>query len=513
MRTSFYNILHGKIENSKTMVIVRLKLNKSLQAYYTNSDFITEYMISKLNLTEKDSLLEPCVGEGVFIDKIIKLFPDLDISLYDIDEYSINIVQKKYNEYKNIKIHHGDTLLDFDLDQRVKSQAGFTKIIGNPPYGATLNHEQRNEIACKYKDIYFKDTYVLFFYLCLRLLNKDGKLVFIIPDSFLYLNRHLKFRKYLFANYCINEILIFNSKLFPGVSFGYCNLCIITITNNKESINSNVIKIYDNITKNEDFLNIDKFTPVLIDQREVLEKKNVNIHLNQELYSHLSGFNNSLGDIAYCVTGIYTGNNKKYIKVISNTLRNSKGYSVIKDEDIDYLAADLKGIEGSKHWVPIVKGSIKIPYFPQSDNWYIDWSRQAVLHYQEDKKARFQNSTFYFKEGIAISMLKSKKINAALMEGKVFDQSIVGIFPKDKNDLYFLLALLNSSIVNDIIHNINPTVNNSANYMKRIPVPSCSLEQKKYIERLVKGILNDNEDNYKELDEIFNCLYKLDQMN
>lgn len=56
-------------------------------------------------------------------------------------------------------------------------------------------------------------------------------------------------------------------------------------------------------------------------------------------------------------------------------------------------------------------------------------------------------------------MLKSKKIKAALMENKVFNQSIVGIFPKNDDDIFFLLALLNSSIVNDIIHNINPTVN------------------------------------------------------
>lgn len=71
----------------------------------------------------------------------------------------------------------------------------------------------------------------------------------------------------------------------------------------------------------------------------------------------------------------------------------------------------------------------------------------------------FQNCSFYFKKGIAIPMLKSKKIKAALMENKVFHQSIVGIFPKNDDDIFFLLALLNSSIVNDIIHNINPTVN------------------------------------------------------
>ena len=65
------------------------------------------------------------------------------------------------------------------------------------------------------------------------------------------------------------------------------------------------------------------------------------------------------------------------------------------------------------------------------------------------------------------------------MKNRVFDQSIVGIFPKNNDDLYYLLALLNSSIVNEIIHNINPSVNNSANYLKRIPIPEVSKDQKK----------------------------------
>ena len=73
-------------------------------------------------------------------------------------------------------------------------------------------------------------------------------------------------------------------------------------------------------------------------------------------------------------------------------------------------------------------------------------------------------------------MVKSSKIKAFLMQNRVFDQSIVGIFPKDKTKLNYILALMNSDIINQIIHIINPTANNSANYIKLIPYiePSCS---------------------------------------
>ena len=38
-------------------------MDKIYQSYYTNSDYITNYMISKLELTNFDTVLEPSVGE------------------------------------------------------------------------------------------------------------------------------------------------------------------------------------------------------------------------------------------------------------------------------------------------------------------------------------------------------------------------------------------------------------------------------------------------------------------
>ncbi|KAF1126175.1 hypothetical protein U5S90_10615 [Streptococcus agalactiae] len=51
-------------------------------------------------------------------------------------------------------------------------------------------------------------------------------------------------------------------------------------------------------------------------------------------------------------------------------------------------------------------------------------------------------SSYYFKYGIATPMLKSKKVRACLMEDSVFDQSIVGIFPKKiiRFTIYFSIA-------------------------------------------------------------------------
>lgn len=488
-------------------------MDKSLQAYYTNSNSITDYMVSKLNLSDDDTVFEPSAGEGVFIDKILLREPRLSIHAYDIDDYSYEVMKQKYTGLDNVIIHKTDTLLDKNLDFLVDTKKGFSKIIGNPPYGAKLETSIRDQVNKKYSTIYSKDTYVLFFYRCLSLLKEEGKLVFIIPDTFLYLNMHKNFRKYLFNNFVVEEICLFPSKLFPGVGFAYSKLSIITVRNSKKEIFKNEITIFSDITDKEEFMLManGQAKPVYYKQSSILENPNFNLRLNKEFRLISRSSNIFLGDLADCVTGIYTGNNKAFLKVLNSKIRNSKGYSTIAENEIYSKIPSLEGIDDNlRTYIPIVKGSIRVQYMNPKDEWFINWSKDAIYHYLNDRKARFQNASFYFRQGIAIPMLKSTKINAALMQDRVFDQSIVGVFPREPKYLYFILAMLNSDIVNEIIHDINPTVNNSANYLKRIPIPDCDQATHEKINLLVEGIILRGETNESELNNIFANLYSKD---
>ena len=45
----------------------RLYMKDLYCSYYTESDEITSYMISKLNIKDNDIILEPSAGEGYFV--------------------------------------------------------------------------------------------------------------------------------------------------------------------------------------------------------------------------------------------------------------------------------------------------------------------------------------------------------------------------------------------------------------------------------------------------------------
>ena len=105
-------------------------------------------------------------------------------------------------------------------------------------------------------------------------------------------------------------------------------------------------------------------------------------------------------------------------------------------------------------------------------------------YYRTDRNARLQNSRFYFRKGLAVPMVTSGRLSASYMEGAVFDQGVVGVFPKKERWLGFLLVFLNSEQATEMKRNISPGANNSANYLKRLRVPVPDENQLKESEQI-----------------------------
>ena len=465
------------------------------QAYYTKSEPIVSYMVDLLELKGTETIFEPCAGDGVFIDPILDKYKDIKIDAFELNENACDTLKSKYQDLENISIKQTDTLTDLDLEFLCSMGGKYDAVIANPPFGAWRNTIDRATLKKRFNGFYAKESYSLFLYRSIESLNEGGKLVFIIPDTYLNLNMHKDIRKHILSTTKIKEIALFPSSYFPGVNFGYANLSIISLEKSSDykSNIENTFKIIKDYKSVQELGggNLKHLTKLTIKQKNVLSNDGYIFltNTNPNVSACIKQTKKSIGDICDCATGFYSGNDKDRLKVLSKEVRNSKRYDKVDKEQITYDCSSrpLDGIENEKIYVPIVKGG-NVRYY-KSDNWFMEWSSDIVSFYKKDKKARYQNASFYFRKGIAVPMVSSSSITGAIIENRLFDQSIVGIFPKKESLIHYLLAFFNSPTCNKLIRTINPSTNNSSNYIKRIPFIEPSIEQVDTITENIKQII------------------------
>lgn len=501
------------------VVALATRRQDEYQAFYTNCNYITNYMVGLLKCDDGMSILEPCAGEGAFLDELIKEGKKLVITALELNSSSIEYLHEKYKKYDNIKISE----TDFSLLNTVNC---YERVIANPPYGAYQTPDKRKILKSRYPDIYAKETYGIFLIRAMESLKYRGRLVFIIPDTFLTLHMHEGLRKRLLYNYKIESITLFPSKFFPSVNFGYAGLSIISILN-EEAPQDWSFPIFSNLTSNKNFMDLttqhrNQFETYRLSYQKLKQNPSYSFYLLLEdwLSNILDSNLPTIGSICDVVTGFYSGNDAIYLKRSKNVTRNLGKYLEVTENQINNESfakkPPLDGLLGDKYWIPIVKGGNR-RFFKPSE-WFMNWSTEAVYDYKvsNKKKARFQNPQFYFKQGIAVPMVSSTAITGALIEERLFDQSIVGIFPKNGQQylIWYLLGFFNSKVCEKLIRTINASTNNSSNYIKKIPLIIPNDKTLDLVNKIVQNIYaiaktrDILEIDLSEMNSVFDTIYK-----
>jgi hypothetical protein len=187
-------------------------------------DDISQLMASKLAelVASPRTLLEPSVGTGNLLKYIpLDLYESIDV--FDIKaEYMASIAPRP-----NLNKRATD-FLKYAPDPPTK----YSSIILNPPY------IKIQELPTEYTQFIrqtwpiFKagniDLYYVFLMKCIELLEEGGAMVAITPNTYLHNKSSTNFRKYLFENRFIKEIIDFKDQKVFGDASVYCCITVIT---------------------------------------------------------------------------------------------------------------------------------------------------------------------------------------------------------------------------------------------------------------------------------------------
>ena len=372
-------------------------------------------------LKNDGNLLEPASGDG-------QLLKYINLDNYDkIDLYEIN---KDYLDKCPSKLNINKYKLDFlkkEFNEKYKN------IIMNPPYIKIqdLSPDYRVFLKEKYSLLGAMDIYYAFIYKCIELLDDDGVLVMITPNSYLTNKSSTNLRQYLIDNKLIYKIIDYKSeKIFPNVSTYVC-ITIINKNNKDNLIYSKLNEGEDNI-KYEDICkktyNIfnEKIDESKIQLKEICTIRNGLATLKDDVYIH--------GEKLYdepCWKTLSTGELNKYIIYPYNDDANiilEGDFKKINPETYKYLLTKKGELESRE------KGKAKKEY----KIWY-QYGRSQSLKVSKSDKVMYISS-FCYPDNIIFN-IKEPYLYAYCLQVDVFDKKYTLENIKDiiKNNKEYLI--------------------------------------------------------------------------
>lgn len=161
-------------------------------------------------------LLDPGCGPGAFVEGVLRWCarhktPRPTLVGLDSDPRHVASATDRFAGVDRVHILRADFLR--------ASTDRFDYIVGNPPYVplADLNLEERQLYRSAYRTAKGRfDLYLLFFEQALSLLKPGGRLVFITPEKFLYVETSRPLRA-LLGSFQVEELHFLDEEVFAGL--------------------------------------------------------------------------------------------------------------------------------------------------------------------------------------------------------------------------------------------------------------------------------------------------------
>ena len=187
---------------------------------------IVDLMVEKLFKhgppSPHETILDAGCGTGPFIEGIIRWCKTHNVATprivgIELNRHHSSIAKEKFRKYPSVRIERKDFLLD---NVPNKETISYNYAISNPPYVpiTKISEKKKERYRSSYKAARGRfDLYLLFFERAFQLLRPGGRLVFITPEKFLYVETAAPLRR-LMSSREIEEIHLMDEKTFGNLT-------------------------------------------------------------------------------------------------------------------------------------------------------------------------------------------------------------------------------------------------------------------------------------------------------
>ncbi len=341
---------------------------------------------------------------------------------------------------------------------KIMRGGGFDAVVGNPPYVTEIFSKQEVDYFNKaYSETLTgkPNLYRLFVHKVIKVLNKDGLLGYIIPNTYLTSRDSINFRKYLLENITLKEILFFpeSLKVFKGVT----QATTVLLLSKGEIKSKSPLKAFFHIL-NTEHLSENKFE-----------------EYNQNDFKRIDG------------NLFLISRNKKQFDLILKLLKRHKKiehyYDVFQGEVNvstykDIIYADKK----NNSCLPLIRGnnigrySIDLNFNDIKGSW-VNCAKNKFREHYKAKRVVTQEVS---------NMQQSRRLNGMpLNSGILAGHTANYLIPHNGNSIEFLIGLLNSYLLDFIFQTFNSTNHIPAGEIKKLPIPEITQSNKQQHDKLV----------------------------
>ena len=474
----------GQLASFALMMKAREKFSRLFSVLKREEDF----KLNTLIIEESNSLSERIKNRIKAnnlnnLNKIIEDFEDAKeygsiLKLESIDkeilEKEFNILKESFNnnEQETLIFNEDEMIIDINgelelieslIKQHITLTNQYEAVVTNPPYmgGKGFSTKLKAYIEKNYKDSK-SDLFAVFIERCNEFTKKNCYTSMITMQSWMFLSSFETLRKNIIEKTEIKSLNHLGTRAFSEIG---------------GEVVSTVAWISKKISpKNEGtYIRLVNYNNAELKEEEFSDKNNY-FQAKQKDFEKIPGSpiaywvsdkvreifekGDELKNISPCKKGMFTGNNDIFLRLWYE-------------------------IDNKSFFKPYNKGGEFKKWYGNNEN-MIYWKNngEKVKKYKGSGNI---NDDMFFKSGITWSLITSKNFSARYIGNNFITGDAGPISYPTKNDLYYILALLNMKFSNNILNLLNPTLNFSNGVLGKFPVlKTKNISIKEKIENISK---------------------------